>query len=32
MLYRSGQQPVFLGTFFIHLAKHLWFRYHIIVV
>jgi hypothetical protein len=23
MLYRSGQQPVFLGTFFIHLAKHL---------
>lgn len=23
MLYRSGQQPVFLGTFFIHLVKHL---------
>jgi hypothetical protein len=22
MLYRSGQQPVFLGTFFIYLCKH----------
>jgi hypothetical protein len=22
MLYRSGQKPVFLGTFFVHLAKH----------
>lgn len=22
MLYRSGQRPVFLSTFFVHLAKH----------